>query len=105
MPNHFGWGDTRYSYMLRTCTLDTDLHSYGAFYAAVLLAAIIITFFFYVKIYLDLRKSKLAKSIITGKKKVAKVSNSAFQARTTMTMLSEKSRVNQTVLIHHRKHN
>lgn len=39
-PNHVGWGKTKYSFMLRHCTLDTDLYSYGLFFAAVLVTAI-----------------------------------------------------------------
>uniref|UniRef100_A0A915K3J9 G-protein coupled receptors family 1 profile domain-containing protein n=1 Tax=Romanomermis culicivorax TaxID=13658 RepID=A0A915K3J9_ROMCU len=56
------------SHMLKLCTLDTDLHSYAVFYACVLLVAILVAFLFYVKIYVNLRRCKLAKSVIVGKK-------------------------------------
>uniref|UniRef100_A0A915IS76 G-protein coupled receptors family 1 profile domain-containing protein n=1 Tax=Romanomermis culicivorax TaxID=13658 RepID=A0A915IS76_ROMCU len=68
IPNHIGWGQVRFSHMLKLCTLDTDLHSYAVFYACVLLAAILVAFLFYVKIYVNLRHSKLAKSVIVGTK-------------------------------------
>uniref|UniRef100_A0A915JD79 G-protein coupled receptors family 1 profile domain-containing protein n=1 Tax=Romanomermis culicivorax TaxID=13658 RepID=A0A915JD79_ROMCU len=64
IPNHAGWGTTRYSFMLRFCSLDTDLHSYGIFYAFMVVLALASTFVFYVKIYGVLRRSSLAKKII-----------------------------------------
>lgn len=67
LPNHLGWGESRYSFMFRFCTLDTDLWSYAMFYALFLLIAIVTTFVFYARIYNTVRHSKLAKSIIVGK--------------------------------------
>lgn len=58
-PNHIGWGKIRFSYMIRLCTFDTDLMSYTYFYATVSTIAIIITFIYYLKIYLVIRRSKL----------------------------------------------
>jgi len=55
--------------MLRFCSIDTDLFSYAAFYAAVILFALIITFTFYVKIYRVLCHTTLAKNIIIGNKR------------------------------------
>lgn len=78
LPNHFGWGTTRYSFMLRYCTFDTDLFSYLYFYSAVLVLAIIMAFIFYLKIYLVLRKSTLSKSLITGHKQDASNQSSAM---------------------------
>lgn len=68
LPNHIGWGQIRYSFMLRYCAMDTDLFSYAWFYAAALIVAIIVAFVYYLKIYLVLRKSTLSKTMIIGHK-------------------------------------
>lgn len=63
-PNHLGWGKTRYSFMLRFCTLDTEEPSYARFYASLMAVAFISAFVFYFRIYLVIRKSKLSKNFI-----------------------------------------
>lgn len=68
IPNHFGWGKVRYSFMLRYCALDTDTFSYAMFYASFLILGVAIAFVFYLKIYLVIRKSNLSKSLILGSK-------------------------------------
>uniref|UniRef100_A0A915KM77 G-protein coupled receptors family 1 profile domain-containing protein n=1 Tax=Romanomermis culicivorax TaxID=13658 RepID=A0A915KM77_ROMCU len=66
LPNHLGWGQTRYSFMLRFCSIDTDLLSYAIFYSALVILALIVSFVFYVRIYHLLRSTNLAKRIIIG---------------------------------------
>lgn len=70
LPNRVGWGEIRYSYMGRFCTLDTDLMSYTYFFTSVSTVAITVTFVYYLKIYLVVRRSKACLSIILGKNEV-----------------------------------
>lgn len=67
MPNHVGWGDSRYSTGFLLCTLDMETLSYSFFYGCCMVAAIGATFYFYFKIYQTIRKSSLSKKMITGK--------------------------------------
>uniref|UniRef100_A0A915J9R4 G-protein coupled receptors family 1 profile domain-containing protein n=1 Tax=Romanomermis culicivorax TaxID=13658 RepID=A0A915J9R4_ROMCU len=66
LPNHYGWGQIHYSTVLQYCTLDTELFSYLFFYASFLLLAIVLSFVYYTKIYLVLRKTTLARGMILG---------------------------------------
>lgn len=69
IPNHFGWGQVRYSFILRYCSLDTDTISYAVFYAGVLGSGVVVAFTFYFKTYIVLRNSKLSKALIVGRQK------------------------------------
>lgn len=64
-PNHFGWGDSKYSTGFQLCTLDMETLSYSFFYGCCMIAAIVATFVFYLKTYQTMRKSNLAKKMIT----------------------------------------
>uniref|UniRef100_A0A915HHD4 G-protein coupled receptors family 1 profile domain-containing protein n=1 Tax=Romanomermis culicivorax TaxID=13658 RepID=A0A915HHD4_ROMCU len=65
IPNQLGWGSTHFSKILFVCTIDTESFSYKIFYACICLMSIVISFVFYSKIYLILRGTTLAKSLVT----------------------------------------
>ena len=69
------WGEVRYSYVLRYCTLDTDKASYSLFYGCLAVVALIITFLFYVLKNKKIRKNTLARKIIVGYKQTRTTPN------------------------------
>lgn len=73
LPNHFGWGDNRFSVVFYVCTFANHVHSYALFYIGLgVCVPVGGTFFAYLGIYLKVRDSNLVRSRVLTSSKLIK---------------------------------